>query len=82
MYADRHGDGYYPHEPLPECERYSTKAEKFARLWSINAGRDTQHGKRKDVDRRRMSPRQPPHSGPSSVRARRRGYLRPTWSRA
>lgn len=41
MYADRRGDGYDPHESLPDCERYDTKAKKFARLWKLNAGRDT-----------------------------------------
>lgn len=41
MYGGRHADGYDPNERLPACERWSTKGQKFRRLWRLNAGMDS-----------------------------------------
>lgn len=41
LYAD---DGDYDaNARLPDCERHDRKRDKFARLWQLNAGRDTHH---------------------------------------
>jgi hypothetical protein len=40
FHASYSDDGYEPNERLPDCEGYSTKGQKYSRLFSLNSGRD------------------------------------------